>query len=245
MSKPIIGIPAGYIVNKGGVKVYQSPWMDVNAILAAGGLPVLLPAALPLDEIAALVAQYDGFYLTGGGDINPEVYGEESHERIYGVNPERDAFELAFVRQIILQDKPLLTVCRGTQMLNVACGGTLYVDIASHIPGAKKHDWWPYYKRNKLVHDVSVTAGSRFAKIVEALVLHTNSLHHQSINRVGDGLQSVAFASDGVIEALEHPDKRFIFGVQWHPEWLQDQQPMRAIYQEFVRACQEDNGTQG
>ena len=81
------------------------------------------------------------------------------------------------------------------------------------------------------------------SKIVETPVLLLTAFHHQSINRIGDGLQSVAFASDGVIEALEHPDKRFIFGVQWHPEWLQDQQPMRAIYHEFVRACLEENGT--
>jgi len=119
----------------------------------------------------------------------------------------------------------------------VACGGTLYVDIASQLPNAEKHDWWPTYKRNKLVHDVSVSKDSHLAEILRTPELRTNSLHHQSIRRVADQLRIVAYATDGVVEGIEHPGKRFVIGVQWHPEWLQDQGPMRNLYQAFINEC--------
>lgn len=239
MRKPTIAIPAAKFESKSGSPTYQSREKDIKAILAAGGIPVLLPTAIPLTEVPAIVDQYDGFHLTGGGDIDPALFGEQSHDSVYGVKHERDRFELTLVRQAIAQDKPLLTVCRGTQVLNVACGGTLYVDIASQIAGVQKHDWWPTYRRDKLVHDVSITPDSRLVQILGVNYVRTNSLHHQSVNRVADDLHSVAFAPDGVIEAVEHPDKHFVIGVQWHPEWLQDQQPMRSIYQQLINACQD------
>jgi putative glutamine amidotransferase len=127
------------------------------------------------------------------------------------------------------------------QTLNVACGGTLYVDIASQLPGAEKHDWWPTYRRNKLVHDVSVTPGSLLANILDEVELHTNSLHHQSVRLVASALRSVAFAKDNVVEGIEHPGKRFVVGVQWHPEWLQDQEPMRNLYLALINACNKES----
>lgn len=241
MNRPIIGIPSGRLEGKSGSPTYQSRQVDVKAILAAGGLPVLLPAAIPLEELSVIVAQFDGFYLTGGGDLDPALYGAENHDRVYGVNPERDAFELALVRYIVEKDKPLLAVCRGMQTLNVACGGTLYVDIASQLPGAEKHDWWPTYRRNKLVHDVSVTPGSLLASTLGEVELHTNSLHHQSVRLVASALRSVAFAKDNVVEGIEHPGKRFVVGVQWHPEWLQDQEPMRNLYLALINACNKES----
>jgi len=231
---------AARFVSKTGSPTYQSRQVDIEAVLAAGGLPVLLPAAIPLEEVPALVAKFDGFYLTGGGDLDPTLYGEQSHERVYGVQPERDTFELALVREVLAEDKPLLTVCRGTQVLNVACGGTLYVDIASQLPHANKHDWWPTYKRNKLVHSVSVSEESFLAAILGEVELQTNSLHHQSVRHTADELRCVAHTSDGVVEGIEHPGKRFVIGVQWHPEWLQDQQPMRNLYQAFINACKNE-----
>ena len=237
MTKPKIALVAARFQSKTGSPTYQNRQVDIEAVLLAGGLPVLLPAAIPLEEIPVLTAQFDGFYLTGGGDLDPTLYGEQNHERVYGINPERDAFELALIREVVACDKPLLAVCRGMQTLNVACGGTLYVDILSQMPGAQKHDWWPTYKRNKLVHDVSVTPDSFLADILGEVELRTNSLHHQSVRQVADELRSVAFASDGVVEGIEHPNKRFVVGVQWHPEWLQDQQPMQKLYKAFIDAC--------
>ena len=237
MTKPSIALVAARFESKSGSPTYQSRQVDIQAVLAAGGLPVLLPAAIPLEEATSLAAQFDGFYFTGGGDLDPSLYGEQGHERVYGLNPQRDAFELALIRAVVEGDKPLLAVCRGMQTLNVACGGTLYVDIASQLPSAEKHDWWPTYKRNKLVHDVSVSQGSFLAEILGQVQLRTNSLHHQSVRQVAGALKSVAFASDGVIEAVEHPEKHFVIGVQWHPEWLQDQQAMRNLYKAFINAC--------
>lgn len=237
MKKPMIAIPAGSLKGEAGSPYYHTRQVDVNAILSAGGLSVLLPASLPLNEVPALVKKFDGIYLTGGGDLDPALYGEGSHDRVYGVNPERDAFEIALIREVISRDKPLLAVCRGMQTLNVACGGTLYVDIASQVPGAEKHDWWPAYKRNKLVHDVKMVEGSLLAEILGVVDLRTNSLHHQSVNQVGDGLRSTAYAADGVIEGIEQPDNHFVIGVQWHPEWLQDQETMRKLYRAFVDCC--------
>lgn len=237
MTKPSIALVAARFDSKTGSPTYQSRQVDIEAVLAAGGLPVLLPTAIPLVEVPALTAQFDGFYFTGGGDLDPLLYAEQSHERVYGVNPERDAFELALIREVVARDKPLLAVCRGMQTLNVACGGTLYVDIASQLPSAEKHDWWPTYRRNKLVHDVSVTQGSFLAEILGEKNLRTNSLHHQSVRQVAGPLKSVAYAVDGVVEGIEHPNKRFVIGVQWHPEWLQDQQPMRNLYRALIDNC--------
>ena len=241
MTKPSIALVAARFESKSGSPTYQSRQVDIQAVLAAGGLPVLLPAAIPLEEVPALVAKFDGFYFTGGGDLDPSLYGEQGHERVYGLNPQRDAFELALIRAVVEGDKPLLAVCRGMQTLNVACGGTLYVDIASQLPGAEKHDWWPTYRRNKLVHDVSVTPGSLLANILGGVELHTNSLHHQSVRLVASELRSVAFAKDNVVEGIEHPGKRFVVGVQWHPEWLQDQEPMRNLYLALINACNKES----
>ena len=237
MTKPKIALVAARFQSKTGSPTYQNRQVDIEAVLLAGGLPVLLPAAIPLEEIPVLTAQFDGFYLTGGGDLDPLLYGENNHERIYGLNPERDAFELALIQEVVAQDKPLLAVCRGMQALNVACGGTLYVDIASQLPSAEKHDWWPTYRRNKLVHNVTVSRTSYLARILGEVELRTNSLHHQSVNKVADELKKVAYALDGVVEAIEHLDKRFVIGVQWHPEWLQNQQPMRKLYKAFIENC--------
>ena len=237
MTKPKIALVAARFQSKTGSPTYQNRQVDIEAVLLAGGLPVLLPAAIPLEEIPVLTAQFDGFYLTGGGDLDPLLYGENNHERVYGLNPERDAFELALIQEVVTQDKPLLAVCRGMQALNVACGGTLYVDIASQLPSAEKHDWWPTYRRSKLVHNVTVSRASYLARILGEVELRTNSLHHQSVNKVADELKKVAYALDGVVEAIEHLDKRFVIGVQWHPEWLQDQQPMRKLYKAFIENC--------
>ncbi|MDD3948375.1 MAG: gamma-glutamyl-gamma-aminobutyrate hydrolase family protein [Anaerolineaceae bacterium] len=240
MQKPRIGIPSGRLSSKEGSPYFHSRQVDIAAVLNAGAVTLLLPALIPLDEIPDLVGLLDGFYLTGGADLDPSLYAEQPHESVYGVDPLRDAFELALIREVIAQDKPLLAVCRGAQTLNVACGGTLYVDIASQLPQANKHDWFPSYERDKLVHDVQIEAGSKLHQLLGVAHLRTNSLHHQAIRQLGEGLRAVAWAEDGVIEAVEHRQCRFVLGVQWHPEWLQDQEPMRALYQGFVQACSDN-----
>ena len=159
------------------------------------------------------------------------------HPSVNGVDRERDAFELALCRHAVAMDKPILGICRGQQVLNVAMGGSLVVDIPSELPDAIRHSWWPGYKRSRLSHQVGVEEGSRLAGIMGGEEFMVNSLHHQSVKALGEGLKVAATAADGVIEALEMPGKRFVVSVQWHPEWLQEHEPMRRIFRAFVEAC--------
>lgn len=241
MRKMMIGVTAWREEPKEGAPYFLTKEKDVEAVIGAGALPALLPAGIPLEDIPELACDFDGFVFTGGGDLDPSLFGEESHEKVDGVNPQRDAFELALMREVLARDLPLLAICRGMQTLNVACGGNLFLDIASQLPQAGKHDWWTNCERDKLVHTVRIEPRSKLGEILMVSEAQTNSLHHQAVREPGEGLRAVAWAEDGVIEAIEHTEKRFAIGVQWHPEWLQGQEPMRALYRAFVKACQEDH----
>ncbi len=235
----MIGITAWREIPKESSPYFLTREKDVEAVIGAGALPALLLAGIPLKDIPALVDNFDGFVFTGGGDLDPTLFGEESHEKVEGINPQHDAFELALMRKVLARDLPLLAICRGMQTLNVACGGNLFLDIASQLPQASKHDWWGNYERDKLVHTVKIEPQSKLAEILKGSEAQTNSLHHQAVKEPGEGLTAVAWAEDDVIEAIEHTEKRFVIGVQWHPEWLQNQEPMRALYRTFVEACRE------
>jgi putative glutamine amidotransferase len=211
----------------------------VDAIVRAGGVPLLIPhllepthlhAAYPeqrarshLPEAALLRAAYDvvdAVLLPGGEDVDPQYYGEAPHEKCGPPSPARDATELALARWAIAEGKPLLAICRGIQVLNVALGGSLYQDIGAQLPGAGRHDWYPGHPRSLRPHKVVIEPDSRLAALADSPVLAVNSLHHQSVKTVADGLRSVAHAPDGVLEALEAPDHPFAVAVQWHPEEL-------------------------
>ena len=241
MRKMMIGVTAWREEPKEGAPYFLTKEKDVEAVIGAGALPVLLPAGIPLEDIPELARSLDGFVFTGGGDLDPTLFGEESHEKVDGVNPQRDAFELALMREVLAKELPLLAICRGMQTLNVVCGGNLFLDIASQLPQAVKHDWWGNFERDKLVHTVMIEPQSKLCEFLMVTEAQTNSLHHQAVKEPGEGLRAVAWAEDGVIEAIEHTEKRFAIGVQWHPEWLQGQEPMRALYRAFVKACQEDH----
>jgi putative glutamine amidotransferase len=137
---------------------------------------------------------------------------------------------------VLAAEKPLLAICRGVQVFNVALGGSLYEDIASALPAAQRHDWYPNYPRDYLAHTVEVKPGSRLAEILGTHKLRTNSLHHQAIRQPAPALEVVAYAEDGVIEAVELPEKRFAIGVQWHPECLPEELAMQRLFKAFVIA---------
>ncbi|MFZ3070606.1 MAG: gamma-glutamyl-gamma-aminobutyrate hydrolase family protein [Anaerolineaceae bacterium] len=238
--QPLIAIPSSLAYHKTSSPTYETQQAYVQALLSAGGLPVLLPAALPLQSLEILVDTFDGFLFSGGGDVDPAHYGGEMNASVYGVNPERDSFELALIRLVLQADKPVLAICRGIQVLNVAQGGDLITDIASHLPQAFKHDWFPSYERDRLVHQVQVAGNSKLESILGARQCQTNSLHHQALNRTGTGLVVSALAQDGVIEGVEIPDRSFVVGVQWHPECLPEETSSRSLFRAFVQACQSD-----
>jgi putative glutamine amidotransferase len=179
----------------------------VHALTAEGAVPWLIP--LLADDEATLRQIYerlDGLFLTGGVDVDPSSYGEP-RQPVCGVSdPARDAVELTLLRWALADHKPVLGVCRGHQVINVAAGGALYQDVAAQWPEAVKHDYFPHngsYTRDQVVHEVEVTAGSRLAAIVGTRTLRVNSMHHQGIKVLAPGLMATAFAPDGLVEGLE------------------------------------------
>ena len=196
-----------------------------RAVERAGGMPLMLPPLPALgDRIDSLIGKVDALVLHGGGDVDPRRYGEEpSAEQLYGIVHEHDEVELAVVEAALAADLPMLAICRGMQILNVALGGTLVQDI-----GNEEH-WFHY-------HEVDVVAGSRLAKAVgSTTVSRCHSVHHQSVGRLGRGLTLVGSSTDGLPEAMEVDDARWAVAVQWHPEDSADgDQQQQALFDELI-----------
>jgi putative glutamine amidotransferase len=207
----------------------------VTGVERAGGLPLLIPLGLSDITLQALYSRLDGLLLSGGGDIHPEQYGLPLTEVVSGVDAERDRTELTLIRWLTNDEKPFFGICRGTQVLNVAMGGTLYRDVSEH-PGAIKHTYYPNLPRDLRPHEIKIEEDSLLAKVVGQPILHVNSLHHQALKDVAAGLKVSAVAPDGMVEAVELPDRPFALGVQWHPECLPDAPEMRALFEAFVNA---------
>lgn len=209
----------------------------VDSVRHNGGLPVMVPLGLDDDELRDLFERLDGFIVSGGGDMQPELCGAEAHESIYGIDQDRDRIEMNLVKWAVAEEKPFLGICRGVQVMNVALGGTLYGDIAAHAPNNPlKHNWFPGFPRTMLAHPIVVAEETRLAQILGAPIVEVNSLHHQAIKDAAPTVEVAAQAPDGIIEAIEVPNHKFALGVQWHPEWLQDQPAMRALFGELVKA---------
>ena len=215
------------------------------AILAAGGLPLTLPCTTKRRLLAECVRRSDGMLLTGGDDIHPELHSPGLPKRLLAkATPEcreRDLRELLLIDEVFRQRKPLLAICRGQQMLNVAFGGTLFVDLPAQRGDDLKHRRMD--AKREIVHDLVLEPGSQLAKITGTLRLGVNSTHHQAVDRIAAPLRAVGRAADGVVEALELQPEAvellpFLVAVQFHPERLADQYPEhRAIFRAFVRAC--------
>jgi putative glutamine amidotransferase len=191
----------------------------------------------------ALMDQIDGVLLTGGGDVDPVFYGEDRHPTSYDAEPGRDEFEIDLARRAVAKDLPLLAICRGSQVLNVAAGGTLVQDIPSAVTTELTHSI--DVPKDGVAHEVRVTPNSRLhaalgAAVDAACTCRVNSRHHQSVGRLGSGLIATAVASDGVIEAIEAPAARFCVGVQWHPENFWRTGQFRGLFDAFVAAAREE-----
>jgi putative glutamine amidotransferase len=190
-----------------------------SAVERAGGHPILLVSQDP-DMAPAMLDRIDGLILSGGGDIVPDIYGGGDHGSIYGLEPTRDAFEFALVLEARRRRTPILAICRGMQVLNVALGGTLYVDILDGIEGSHDH-----FLSGDPVYETPVSVTLLDDSVLGSLAgkpdVRVNSIHHQSVKDLGEGLRVVGMSDDGVIEAIQHADASWpLLGVQWHPEYL-------------------------
>lgn len=241
MVKPLIGITSerwssSAIRRNTRVQGVLSSYLD--AVLQAGGLPVMLPASVQGDDLKDLYGRLAGVILPGGGDISPDHYQAALHPATNGVDAARDQAEIWLARQALADGKPLFGICRGLQVLNVASGGTLVQDIPSELPGALPHYFrYPDFPLDHPAHSVQIAEDSLLADCFDSSIVEVNSRHHQSMREVGPGLQVVGRSPDGVIEAVQAPALPFVLGVQWHPENLQTQAGMRALFERFVAAA--------
>lgn len=223
---PLVAIPGRRSPEAAGHRtpVVSGGRFYADAVQRAGGLPVLVPPTDDTDAVRATLERCDAMVLLGGGDVNPARYGQSERERLYGVDDFLDGFEIAAVGVALSLDMPLLAICRGHQVLNVALGGTLI----QHIATADDH--------RDLMHTVALDPASRAAAAMGTTAPSVHSFHHQAIDAVADDLVVTARADDGVIEAVEHRTKSWVVGVQWHPEDTADTDPVnQGLFDELVR----------
>lgn len=235
MTGPVIGITLGPDSND--PRAYRLREDYVRSVERAGGIPLVL-APSPPEAAPALLARLDGLMLSGGSDIDPSLYGAAPHPKVTRVIRARDEFELALAREALERDRPLLAICRGQQVLNVATGGTLVQDIPSEVAGGVDHD--PDVERWETAHVVEVLQGTRLRAILGRGEVAVNSFHHQSVAALGQGLVlSARSPLDGVVEGIEAPGRRFVLGVQWHPEgFWRDEVGFHALFAALTEAAQ-------
>lgn len=239
MFKPLIGITAYPMIWPETGWPYDASYAgNARAIERAGGLPILIPAHLSNETLRAIYERVDAVLLPGGGDIDPNYYQAERHPMTNHVNPIRDQMELTLAKWALADDLPILGICRGHQLLNVAMGGTLIQDIGSLTHTDLKHDTPFTTPRATIIHDVHIAPDSRLAAIIGATTLPVNSIHHQAVDVVAPTAIVAAQSSDGIVEALELPDKTFAMSVQWHPEDMDDE-AMRRLFSAFVEAARQ------
>ena len=231
--RPIVGITLG----DGDRPGYHSLREDyARSVERSEAIPLVLPASRP-EDAGALLDRLDGLLLSGGIDVDPALYGRPRHPRLGRVDRRRDEFELALTREAVARDLPILAICRGHQVLNVATGGTLIQDIPSEIVGAVTHD--APGRRTRRSHAVEVAPGSRLAEILGEGVHSVNSFHHQAVDELGAGLAvSARSAKDGLIEGVELPGRSFVIGVQWHPEsFWNEPRSFQSLFDAHAAAC--------
>ncbi len=247
--RPVIGIPTQTLQSIGGVSAEIPPsWVMsqryIVTLTDAGALPWMIPLVSDEEALRGIYESLDAVFLPGGADIDPVSYGTAPHPMCDKTDRDRDRVEVALARWAIADGKPVLGVCRGMQLVNIAAGGTLYQDLATQYPNGIKHDYFPFggrgHTRDFLAHEIRIVEDSRLARLFGPGPIKVNSMHHQGVRTLGGGLVATAHAPDGVIEAAELPGDQFVLGVQWHPEDLTDCEPcMRRLFEAFVEASGE------
>jgi putative glutamine amidotransferase len=234
--KPSIAITVG--VQEAAARDHWATYR--HAVEQAGGEPTLVYGNFTPEQVAAIISEYDGLLLPGGGDVSPDEYAGRPHPSIDTSSADRDALELEAARVAKRAGIPTLAICRGCQVVNVALGGTLFEDIEdlydSSDGHAIEHQQTPGHSRQEPTHPVDIQTNSALAQAVDAVCIETNTMHHQAVRRVAYGLRVVAMTRDGTIEGIEADDGHpFYIGVQWHPEELVGRdEPSRRLFRALV-----------
>jgi len=230
--KPVIGIVPSIDEENNQYFIHED---NIIAIEQAGGIPLLLTYQTEITKILSFI---DGLYLTGGYDIDPTFFGEEPHPELGTINRIRDKFEIELIKMVFKEDKPILAVCRGSQIVNIALDGDMYQDIYSQFdtPLLQHHQHAIHHHAS---HYVDVLKGSLLHQLVGKEKIKVNSRHHQANRKLGSTLVVSGTSSDGIIEAIESNSASFLLGLQWHPENMAVAEDKIAlqIYQGFIRAC--------
>ena len=246
MPRPLIGVTTQTLQAIDGIPEGLPTSVVMNqryyhAVSMAGGAPILVPLLDEVDTLRAIYERTDAILIPGGVDVDPATFGESPRARLGRIDPARDRVEIQLVRWAVEDRKPVLGLCRGLQVINVALGGTLYQDLETEFPNAIKHDYFPThgFARDHLAHEVTVEAGSRMRRALADPAVPVNSMHHQGIKALAGSLVASAVAPDGLIEAAESPnDDSFLVGVQWHPEVFELSEPSSGdLFTDFIQAA--------
>jgi putative glutamine amidotransferase len=208
-----------------------------DAVRCAGGIPVAIPYCDDPEVVTEMAQRLDGVVLTGGGDIDPSLFGEEPLPGLGEIVPERDRMETALVRLLLERDKPILAVCRGCQVLNIAVGGDMYQELYTQREDLLQHR--QRSPRHHATHAIHLVTGTLLHRLAQENTVRVNSFHHQAVRRVPPPLRVAARTTDGVIEAIESARHRFVVGVQWHPECMAERDAFsRRLFQALVEAAE-------
>lgn len=243
MSRPVIGITISRYPEIDILRVIGLSENYTEAISRAGGAPMMIPLGLDESQMDSLLERVDGLLLTGGVDIDPLQYNVTRGPEIGTLDEDRDRAELYIIQKVINAGIPLLGICRGHQMINVAMGGTLYTDLPTQYDGDVRHKLLPGEPRSSILHLIEILPGTKLREIIGAAETGVNSIHHQGIRKLAPGLIPSAYAPDGLTEGFEIDDHPFGISVQWHPEWLVEHEPMQRLFHALVSAADNNSGT--
>ena len=234
--RPLIGVMPLYQKDNGNI------WINpgyLRGIEAGGGAPILLHLSEDPAYWEQLCDLCDGFLFTGGPDVEPTLYGREKIPECGYILPARDNMEITMLRSLLKTKKPILGICRGAQLINVAAGGTMYQDLPTQRPGPTDHNQIEKAEFTVPTHTVEVLPDTLLSRVLGTEVLPVNSMHHQAVWETAPGLRVSAVAPDGLTEAVESLTHPFVLGVQWHPEFLWPEAPrQKALFSALVRACE-------